>query len=247
MTLAVLFILLLTILCTSFISGIFGMAGGLILMAVLVSLVSVAMAMILHGLIQMFANGYRAFLLRDHIQWSIVRFYCIGALAGLTGLFFISWTPDRQALYLMLGLIPLLIWVPGHRLRLDICRPAQAVTAGFMVQGLNTLAGVAGPLLDLFFVRSALTRQQIVATKSITQTLSHLIKTGFWSLPLLSLQSETLPPVWLLCLAAPVSMLGTRLGKMVLDAMSDQHHRDWMKGLVTALGGLLLLRAAGLI
>ena len=102
-------IILATTLVTSFISGIFGMAGGLILMAVLVALVSVAMAMIIHGAIQMFANGFRAFLLREHVDWRVFSLYCIGAGAGVSALFFVSWTPDKRALYLLLGLTPSII------------------------------------------------------------------------------------------------------------------------------------------
>ena len=172
-------IILATTLVTSFISGIFGMAGGIILMAVLVALVSVATAMVIHGGIQMVANGYRAFLLREAIDWRVFGYYCIGAVGGVVALFFVSWTPDKRALYLLLGLTPMLIWLPKERLHLDIKRVDHAIVAGFVVQGLNTLAGVAGPLLDLFFVRADMTRQQIVATKSVTQTLSHLIKIGF--------------------------------------------------------------------
>lgn len=240
-------IIWLTTLITSFISGIFGMAGGIILMAVLVALVTVPMAMVIHGGIQMFANGYRAFLLRMHIQWRVVGLYSIGALIGIAALLFISWTPDKRALYLLLGLTPMLVWLPKDVLHLDIRRPGHALFAGFAVQGLNTLAGVAGPLLDLFFVRAALTRQEIVATKSITQTLSHLIKIGFWSIPLISAAGwAALPPLWLFAAAIPLSMIGTRLGKLILERMSDAGFRSWMKGLVTAIGGVLLLRAAGL-
>jgi len=239
--------ILATTLVTSFISGIFGMAGGIILMAVLVALVSVASAMIIHGGIQMFANGYRAFLLRDAIDWRVFGYYCIGAAAGVAVLFFISWTPDKQALYLLLGLTPLLVWLPKERLHLDIKRADHSIFAGFIVQGLNTLAGVAGPLLDLFFVRAEMTRQQIVATKSVTQSLSHLIKIGFWSVPVISAAGwSALPPWWLFALAIPLSMLGTRLGKQVLERMTDVNFRKWMKGLVTAIGCILLLRAAGL-
>ncbi|MEO0450258.1 MAG: TSUP family transporter [Pseudomonadota bacterium] len=239
--------ILATTLVTSFISGIFGMAGGIILMAVLVALVSVASAMIIHGGIQMFANGYRAFLLRDAIVWRVFGYYCIGAAAGVAVLFFISWTPDKQALYLLLGLTPLLVWLPKERLHLDIKRVDHSIFAGFIVQGLNTLAGVAGPLLDLFFVRAEMTRQQIVATKSVTQSLSHLIKIGFWSVPVISAAGwSALPPWWLFALAIPLSMLGTRLGKRVLERMTDVNFRKWMKGLVTAIGCVLLLRAAGL-
>ena len=234
-------------LVTSFISGIFGMAGGIVLMAVLVALVSVATAMVVHGGIQMFANGYRAFLLREHIDWRVFGYYCIGATVGVAALFFVSWTPDKRALYLLLGLTPMLVWLPKERLHLDIKRIDHAIIAGFGVQGLNTLAGVAGPLLDLFFVRAKMTRQQIVATKSVTQSLSHLIKIGFWSVPIVSAAGfSALPPWWLFAAAIPLSMLGTTLGKRVLERMTDVDFRKWMKGLVTAIGCVLLLRAAGL-
>ncbi|GAB5456780.1 MAG: sulfite exporter TauE/SafE family protein [Henriciella sp.] len=223
------------------------MAGGIILMAVLVALVSVATAMIVHGGIQMFANGYRAFLLREAIDWRVFAYYCIGAAVGILALFFVSWTPDKRALYLLLGLTPMLVWLPKERLHLDIKRPDHAIVAGFGVQGLNTLAGVAGPLLDLFFVRADMTRQQIVATKSVTQALSHLVKIGFWSVPVVSAAGWTaLPPWWLFAAAIPLSMLGTSQGKRVLERMNDVNFRQWMKWLVTAIGVVLLLRAAGL-
>lgn len=240
-------IILATTLVTSFISGIFGMAGGIILMAVLVALVSVATAMVIHGGIQMFANGYRAFLLRDAIDWRVFGHYCIGAAAGITALFFVSWTPDKRALYLLLGLTPLLVWLPKERLHLDIKRREHAIAAGFGVQGLNTLAGVAGPMLDLFFVRADMTRQQIVATKSVTQALSHFVKIAFWSVPIVTAAGwSALPPWWLFAAAIPLSMLGTTLGKRVLERMDDIDFRKWMKGLVTAIGLVLLMRAAGL-
>lgn len=223
------------------------MAGGIILMAVLVALVSVATAMVIHGGIQMFANGYRAFLLRDAIDWRVFGHYCIGAAAGITALFFVSWTPDKRALYLLLGLTPLLVWLPKERLHLDIKRREHAIAAGFGVQGLNTLAGVAGPMLDLFFVRADMTRQQIVATKSVTQALSHFVKIAFWSVPIVTAAGwSALPPWWLFAAAIPLSMLGTTLGKRVLERMNDIDFRKWMKGLVTAIGLALLMRAAGL-
>ncbi|MDJ0920300.1 MAG: TSUP family transporter [Henriciella sp.] len=241
-------IILAATLVTSFISGIFGMAGGLILMGVLIAVVSVATAMIVHGAIMMVANGYRAWLLRDAIDWRVFRLYSVGAAAGIAALFFISWVPDKRTVYLILGLAPLLIWLPKTWLHLDIRKPVQAVLAGTMVQGMNTLAGVAGPLLDLFFVRADMTRQEIVATKSVTQTLSHLVKIGFWSVPVISAAGfQALPPIWLLLLAAPVSMIGTRLGNVILRGMTDVNFVAWMKGLVTAIGCIYLLRAAGVL
>ena len=65
-------------LATAFLSSIFGMLGGLILMGILVSLMQVGPAMVLHGLIQMTSNGYRAWLNRIDINWKIVGTLFIG-------------------------------------------------------------------------------------------------------------------------------------------------------------------------
>lgn len=234
---------------TAFISGIFGMAGGIILMGVLIALpsVSVAQAMIIHGALQMVANGWRAVLLREHVDWTVMRRYSAGALVGVAALFAISWTPDKRAVYFLIGLAPMLVWLPKERLHLDIQRPLQAFLAGIGVQAMNTLAGVAGPLLDLFFVRSEMTRQQIVATKSVTQALSHVVKIGFWSVPLVSAAGwGALPPAWFLAGAIPIAMAGTWAGGRVLAIMSDVNFKAWMKYLVTAIGAVMLARAAGL-
>lgn len=110
------------------------------------------------------------------------------------------------------------VWLPKERLHLDIKRVDHAIIAGFGVQGLNTLAGVAGPLLDLFFVRADMTRQEIVATKSVTQALSHLVKVGFWTVPVVTAAGwGAMPPWWLIAAAIPMSMTGTRLGKIILE------------------------------
>ena len=50
------------VLATSVISGIFGMAGGLILMLILAQMFTVPAAMVLHGVTQFFSNGWRAVL-----------------------------------------------------------------------------------------------------------------------------------------------------------------------------------------
>ncbi|MEM0986182.1 MAG: sulfite exporter TauE/SafE family protein [Pseudomonadota bacterium] len=233
---------------TAFLSGIFGMAGGLILMGVLIALpsVSVPMAMIIHGALQMTANGWRTWLLRGDVDWVAFRRYTAGAVIGTAALFLVTWQPNKQHVYFILGLAPLLIWLPKERLNLDIQKPGQAFGAGVVVQGLNTLAGVAGPLLDLFFVRNAMTRQEIVATKSITQALSHAIKIGFWSVPLVSTAGlGALPPAWFFAAAIAIAMASTWAGGLVLKRMDDSNFKQIVKWLVTAIGAVMMVRALG--
>jgi uncharacterized membrane protein YfcA len=239
-------IILVTVLVTSFLSGIFGMAGGIIFMGVLATLVPVATAMMIHGAVQMISNGYRAFLWREHINWRIFRRYALGSAVAVLLLFALSWRPDKQTVYVLLGLVAMLVWLPKKLIDLDIQKRFQAEGAGFVVQALNTMAGVAGPLLDQFFVRTDMLRHEIVATKAVTQVLAHFVKILFWSMPVIAAAGiQALLPWWLILGAAPLSMLGTTLGGKVLDRMSDVNFKRGMKYLVTAIGAVMLMKAAG--
>ena len=239
-------VILVTVLVTAFISGIFGMAGGLILMGVLAAMLPVATAMVVHGAVQMVSNGYRAFLWRQYIDWRVFRRYALGALAGFLVLLLVAWRPEARAVSLFLGHTARLVWLPKSWLRLDILQRGQAELAGFAVQALNTLGGVAGPLLDIFFVTTEMDRRAIVATKSVTQVLAHLVKIVFWGVPVMAAAGEAaFPPVWFFVMAVPLSMLGTTLGGKLLERMSDVDFKRAMKWLVTAIGAAMLLKAAG--
>jgi uncharacterized membrane protein YfcA len=242
--------ILATVLVTAFISGIFGMAGGLILMGVLAALLPVATAMVVHGVVQMVSNGYRALLWRKYISWPVFGRYALGSLAAFGLLLLVAWRPEARAVYLLLALTSMLVWLPKGWLSLDILKRGQAELAGFAVQALNTLGGVAGPLLDIFFVATPMDRRAIVATKAVTQVLAHLVKIGFWSVPLMAATGAAgnpalWPPLWFFGLAIPLSMIGTTLGGKLLERMSDVDFKRAMKWMVTAIGAAMLLKAAG--
>ena len=160
--------LLAAVFLSATLSGVFGMAGGLLLMGALALLLPVAAAFVVHGLVQIVSNGWRAVLHRRHISWPIVARYAGGSAAAAALVAALSFVPSRPLLYLFLGLVPALVWLPGEALRLDARRPGHALLSGFLVTGTNLLAGVAGPLLDVFFVRTAMPRHAIVATKAAT-------------------------------------------------------------------------------
>ena len=111
-------------LATAFLSSIFGMLGGLILMGILVSLMQVGPAMILHGLIQMTSNGYRAWLNRKDINWRIVSTLFIGNVIAMATLFFIAFVPDRITVLLALGILPYIAWAMPNKLCLLYTSPS---------------------------------------------------------------------------------------------------------------------------
>src|SRR5882762_10098269 len=95
-----------TIIFSSFISGVFGMAGGMVLLGVLLAYFDVAAGMILFSIIQIFANGWRAWQWRGYVLWPIIWWYSLGAALAFTFLFLIKFVPDKATVYLALGLLP---------------------------------------------------------------------------------------------------------------------------------------------
>lgn len=231
---------------TALLSGIFGMAGGLLLMGVLALLLPVSAAFVTHGILQLVANGWRAILHRRHIAWPIIVNYAIASAVAGGFVALVSFVPSRPLLFLLLGLVPMLVWLPRHWLQLDAGRPLHALASGFLVTLVNLTAGVAGPLLDIFFVRTALDRHQIVATKAATQVFSHAAKILVYGGPLLGAPTATLPPWWLFALAVPASMLGTAAGGIVLNRISDVDFKRWTAWIVTGIGLFYLAKAAQL-
>lgn len=236
--------LLAVVLITATVSGVFGMAGGLVLMGALTLVMPVAAAMVTHGAVQFVSNGWRAVLHRKHIAWPIIVFYGLGSAIAAGLLALVTYEPTRAWVYLMLGLVPGLAWLPKGRFNLDAAKPTHAIGCGLSVTGLNVLAGVSGPLLDVFFVRTALTRHAIVATKAATQAFSHTVKMIFYGAPMLgALQESGLPPWYFFVIAAPLAMLGAYFGGKVLDRMSDVNFLKWTRWIVTAVGVLYLAQA----
>jgi len=231
---------------TATLSGVFGMAGGLVLMGALALVLPVSAAFVTHGILQLVANGWRAILHARHVRWDIVGWYAFASAiaAGLVAL--MSFVPSKPMLFLLLGLVPGLVWLPQSLLKLDAAKPVQAFLSGLLVTGLNLTAGVAGPLLDIFFVRTELTRHAIVATKAATQVFAHLSKILVYGTPLLFTPSADMPPWWLFAIAIPLSMAGTMVGGRILDRMSDVNFKRWTKYIVSAVGVLYLVQAAQL-
>jgi uncharacterized protein len=231
---------------TATLSGVFGMAGGLVLMGALALVLPVQAAFVSHGVLQLVANGWRSILHRKHVRWDIVGWYALASLIAGVVVALLSFTPSKPLLFLLLGLVPGLTWLPQRWINLDAAKPPQAFLSGLSVTGLNLTAGVAGPLLDIFFVRTELTRHAIVATKAATQVFAHLAKILVYGAPMLAGGGVGMPPLWVFGLAIPLSMLGTAAGGAILNRITDVNFKRWTRWIVTAVGISYLIQAAQL-
>jgi len=231
--------ILIAVFITSLISGVLGMAGGIILMAILVTVLSVSSAMIAHGLVQATANGSRAIFLREHIQWSILPAYLLGASLA-TGLFVsLTLVPDASTILICIGLFPWIARLLPSMRGLNITQKSTAMLCGTLVTGAQLFAGASGPLLDIFYLNTPLNRYQVIATKALTQTLGHVLKTIYYTL---IVQFSDSLPIWILLLAMTSAVLGTRVGTRLVDYFSDAQFRKYSGAAILVIGTFCLAK-----
>ena len=223
---------------TSFISGIFGMAGGMVLIGLLLFLLPVPVAMVFHGVIQIAANGSRSWLWRQHINWKVVLQFGAGTACALLTFSLFSFVPPKSLVLLMVGATPFVALSVPQRFAPNIERGGQAFLAGLIGGTIQLVAGVTGPLLDIFYVRSGMTRQVNVATKSAAMVLGHVSKVVYFGLMIAQPAGHD-PVQWaVMAYAAVFAVLGTQLSRRLLDKMSDKQFYWWTRRVILALGAV---------
>lgn len=241
-------LILLSVLITSTISGVLGMAGGMILMAILVLALNVPTAMMVHGAVQASSNGSRAWFLREHIRWSILPPYVVGSLIVLALFALVTFVADPAVILITIGVFPFLARLVKRLHGLNITRPLTAAASGAVVTTAQLLAGASGPLLDVFYLNAPLNRHEIVACKAVTQTLGHLLKLLYygWIIGIVVTEQgqDASVPTWLLLTAIATAVIGTRMGTRLLARFSDEHFRSVSGAVILVIGAACI--AAGI-
>ena len=222
----------LTMFVTSFLSGLFGMAGGVVLIGVLLYLLPVQTAMVVHGITQLASNVWRVLVWRQHIRYDIFLVYSAGSIAALLAWSVTLYVPDKAVSFLMLGVTPFLMRFVPQDIRPDPESRVQSVLYGFGCTGLILLTGVAGPMLDTFFLGGHLDRRVIMATKSMCQVLGHSVKLVYFAALVTEPGSVDLLTA---SLAIAMAAAGTGIAKPVVDRLSDKVYRVWANRIVVTL------------
>ena len=240
-------VILATVLATAVLSGVMGMAGGVLLMAVLVTLLPVASAMILHGAVQAASNGARFLFLREHVMWGILPFYAIGALLAVLLFVALAFVPDPALVLILVGSFPWLARIVPTLRGLDVRRPVTGAACGATVTAAQLLAGASGPLLDAFYLRTEVDRRSIVATKALTQAAGHVVKIGYYawvSNAVLDGFALADVPIWLVGAGIVLAVLGARIGTRLLEKFDERQFRRVTGWVILGLGALCIVKGA---
>jgi uncharacterized membrane protein YfcA len=195
-----------------------------------------------HGAARRDPDGlvWRAWLWRSHIAWRIAAYYALGAINAALGFAAIAVVPDKATALIILGLLPVVGLMLPRRLTPDISHPVHGFGCGVVCTALQFMAGVSGPVLDVYFVRSNLDRRQLVATKAAIQGLGHFLKVAYFG-QLLVAGTDTVAPAAIV-LAVALALVGTQLSRRALDAISDIQFRLWTRRLIAAIAAVYLIQ-----
>jgi uncharacterized membrane protein YfcA len=243
MTLASFAVLGATIVVSSFISGVFGMAGGMILLGVLLVYFDVATGMIMFSIIQLTANGWRALHWRNYVRWPIFWWYLAGAVIAFAGMRYLAFVPDKAFVYLALGLLPFFVEALPASLQPSIEWRGIPFLSGIFTTIIQFMAGVGGLFLDIFFQKSGIDRKTTNATKAVTQTFSHILRAAYFGSlgGVGDLNATVWGPAMVLALA------GAALAPFVLERMTDVGFRRWTRMIVFAVACVYLVRGGVLL
>lgn len=223
-------------------SGIVGMAGGMVLLAVMLVFLPPLSAIPLHGAIQFVANGTRGLLQRRHVSWPIIRWYAVLLLPGvLLGAGLTQTLPEGVGRAAIGVFVLLATWAPGalllgaHPERVQQRR--RFLLLGGVAGLLSAALGAIGPLLAPFFLGLGLPRRAVVGTKAWAQLLGHLAKIVVFGALGFAFHEHLLLLAG--CVVAVVA--GTWLGSRVLEGVSERNFTLLYKGVLSLVALRLVL------
>ncbi|MFQ5513018.1 MAG: sulfite exporter TauE/SafE family protein [Myxococcota bacterium] len=227
---------------TATLSAIVGMAGGLVLLTILLLYLDPLVAIPLHGAIQLISNGTRSVIQRRHVRWRLVwRYGLLMVPTSLAGLSVARVLAPGLTRRLIGGFVLLATWRPGwltlgtHPERV---RPERRfILLGAVVGFLQMTIGATGPLIAPFFLNLGLDRRGVVGTKAAAQTLGHSIKILVFGAFGFAYRDHAL---LLVCMCAGV-VAGTWTGSRLLERVSEAQFRLLFKTVLTLIALRLVL------
>lgn len=205
-------------LLASVISAIFGLAGGTLIFALLSWGLDAKQAIPLHSSVQIVGNLARFTAFWRYIQWRVVGLFSILLLPGawLGGLFYDYFDPIL--LEFLVGMFILIsIGIPEGKT--GSSKPWMLVVLGFLSSFLGMIVAVTGPFIASFFVLNNIGKEELIATKSVCQALTQIVKTAVF---FFSVGFNFGDYQWLLLGLCMATIFGTYLGRWLMGKISSK-------------------------
>lgn len=233
-------VLIVSAVAASAVGAVAGFGGAILLLPALVWVFGVRDAVPILTIAQLVGNGSRAWLNRTDVDLRVVGSYALGAVpfALIGGALFaaapLSWLVRGVGLFLV-SAVAYRRLAGGRYPRLP-ARGFPAVGGGASL--LSALVGSTGPVTAPFFLAYGLIKGAYIGTEAAATVITHIFKLVAYG----SMNLVTTPVLLAGLLLAPLMMLGTWVGKQVLDRLSASAFVSLIEVVMITAGVILIVR-----
>jgi uncharacterized membrane protein YfcA len=160
---------------TSTVTGVVGIGGGMMLIAILPSFLPLNALIPVHGLTQMSSNLSRAIFGYKDVQYEVIPKFLLGSaigigiFAGILNVISLEYVPLFIGAYILLSL-----W--SEEFNEKIKRYESYFLAGFFQTGLSMVVGATGPLTMTLLLKDYGDKDKVVATGAALMSITHILK-----------------------------------------------------------------------
>jgi uncharacterized membrane protein YfcA len=212
----------------------FSAGGAMIVLAVTSTVLPVAAIVPIHSTLLIGSTSTRALIFRREIDWKIAGPFLIGSLFAVAiGSRIYVELPETIIATAISVVMLIAIWLPEISWRPKLRHPWALV--GFIHSLLSTLFAY-GALLHAIILHTGLKRRQIVGTMAASLTGMSIFKISGYSIN----GFDYTPYFEIIAYSIAAAFLGTWVGKMVIDRISEGLFRTVFRALVTVTAVRLL-------
>lgn len=205
----------------------FAGGGAMVILAVTSTVLPVSAIVPMHSTLLLGSTTSRAIVFRDYIDWRIAGPFLIGSVVAVAIAARIYVELPDAVIALAIGLVMLIaIWLPAIPWRPRLRHPW--IIVGFIHSFLSTLFAY-GALLHAIILHTGLTRRQVVGTMAMGLTGMGVFKITGYAVN----GFDYRPYLLVIGLSVVVAILGTWVGKLVIDRISETVFRVVFRLFVT--------------
>jgi uncharacterized membrane protein YfcA len=217
---------------TAVLSGVAGLGGGTVLIGVFYALgLAPTVAVPLHATVQFTSNLSRTVAFFRHVEWRAAGWFLLTAApTPFLVAPFVAGANVNVILLLLAGLI-LVSLVPSKEGGEPLKQVPAVLLAGFLNGTLGMLVSATGLFVGRLFLRPEWSKETVIATLAMTQTLGHLLRIlGYASVGFaVTAQLDVLAPLLLATVA------GTFAGRRLHDFLDETRFRALFKAILLVL------------
>jgi len=212
----------------------FAAGGAMIVLAVTSTVLPVAAIVPIHSTLLIGSTTTRAIFFARDVDWKIAGPFLLGSVVAVAiGARIYVELPDKFIAAAISAIMLVAIWLPEVRWRPKLRHPWAIV--GFVHSLLSTLFAY-GALLHAVILHTKLKRHQIIGTMAACLTGMGIFKISGYALN----GFDYAPYVQIIVFSIAAAFVGTWIGKLVVDRISEGLFRAVFKALVTITAVRLL-------